>query len=275
MIPALLLYFLLSRSAAFAAAVPEQPVMLAGHNLFSTTYLLSKNQLSVGNYILGTGLSSWATLAMSPWLLINYNLVNADLKIGGPIGSDQNRVSFEILGFKSFPGYWFGFGGQESIMLRGNASHRFNSIYCLHLGANYQYFWKDEWPFSLRPYPWNSDRYTLSAGGLHEISLGSSYTLFLETGVLGINHELPYLHAGISINRQFRWGYVQIGFSISRRDVPPRKSWDEFSTIHAYNEWRHQFVSPVGIDAWSSSADLPVNYRRIIPHPEIQVQYIF
>ncbi len=253
--------------------------MPVGHNLFTTSYLMPSGRWTVGNYFLGAGVTPWMMVATSPWLLVNYNMFNLVLKFGTPNGNAINRFSFEASAFKTYTGMW-NLYKQMSAWLRGTFTHRWSGGWATHFGGNYQYFWNDDNPFSLRPTGWNSDRYTLSLGMLNELDLGGGYTLFLETGCLGLNYKYPFAHVGISLNRRFSWGYIQFGASVSRRAAPGApKSPSDFSTTAAYNSWAQTYYSGGGNSdyvIWQFDQSIDWNLQgKTLLHPEIQVQYFF
>jgi len=254
-------------------------LMFVGHNLFTTSYLMPAGRWTVGTYFIGAGVTPWLMAATSPWLLTNYNMLNLVLKAGTPMGGATDRFSFETSAFKTYTGMW-NLYKQMSVMFRGAVTHRWNGGWATHFGGSYQYFWNDDNPFSLRPTGWNNDRFTLAVGMLNELDLGGGYTLFIETGCLGTNYKYPFAHVGLSINRRFRWGYIQLGASMSRRAAPGGpKSPSDFSSTADYNSWAQSYYAG-GLNSdytiWQADQWIDFNLQgKTLLHPEIQVQYFF
>ena len=97
---------------------------LPGHNLFTTTYVLSEGTSSEGYYYIGRGFGDVAMVATSPWVWLNYNMLNADVKFALALDENGNRLSVEAAGFKSYKVRWAAYE-QESVFLRSTFSSKF------------------------------------------------------------------------------------------------------------------------------------------------------
>lgn len=238
---------------------------LVGHNLSPTPLTLPAGKWSIGNYALAYGLSDSFTVATSPQLAVNYNMPSIDLKKSFELQSAVfPRAALEAMYFKTFPYFWDMFE-QESVFLRGVVTAKIGSL-SLHAGAGLQYFFREDAPFSLRPYPWNGDRHTVSLSGLFEYPVAESWGVFVETGVLGMNYQIPFMHAGLSVHRHFDWGYVQIGASLSRR---PKT---DLGTAQPPNTGPYS-AGAIWLSDRNEQDDL-LNFRTSLWHSEVQVQFL-
>lgn len=195
---------------AFSSDAPP----LLGHNFTPTSNVLKKGQVSVGTYAVAVGLSDAITLATSPWLLVNYNMPSAILRVGGPLLDDKLAGALEISYFKTFP-IFFNLYRQESFYLRGVLTQKLSSRYSIHTGLSAQYFIDDNVPFSLRLYH-DASLFNITLSSLHEIRLWSSGGMFLEAGVSGLNYWVAHWLFGASVFFAPADGWlVQLGASLT------------------------------------------------------------
>jgi hypothetical protein len=181
----------------------ETPVLL-GHNLTSTSYTLKKNQLTVGTYLVGYGITDSFMISTSPWIDLLYNMpmINARYLV---TQLDDFRVLVDANYFKTFP-YLRNMYEQNSTFARIVASEKFSSFYTLHGSFGYQYFWDENAPYSLDPTPGN--QFTTSLSTLHEMHWFKHAGTFFEAGVLGMNYPTPYLHLGVSRSNSMGMEYA-------------------------------------------------------------------
>ncbi len=248
-----------------------------GHNVFTTSHILKSGQSTGGNYFFGYGLNDYLMVASSPWVWLNYGLANIELKVASLPVPDESRYSLEVIGFKDLGAHWTSYD-QDSAFIRLTDSVPVYPDYVCHFGLGFQYFWNEKIPFSLRPFPWNSSHSTVSFGALHEIHFNSLNRLQIETGILGLNYKIPYLHIGLSIHHIYSWGYIQFGFSASVRpsvQAPPAPN--PATDLAGYNSWREKYISDqysdYNIELNDARDDLPPFLRRLLVHPEIQIQF--
>ena len=85
---------------------------------------------------------------------------------------------------------------------------------------------------------------------------------------------------GLSLNRRFSWGYIQLGASVSRRAAPGApKSPSDFPSTADYGSWAQGYYA--GGDnsdfrIWQYDQQIDFNLQgKTLLHPEIQVQYFF
>lgn len=186
-------------------------ITLLGHNLTPTTYVLKKGQITLGSYAVGYGVTDFWTIATSPWFDVGYNMpmINSRFLL---FSREGLQVGTDVSYFKTFH---FGTDrySQESSFLRITASQKFSRTYTIHISLGYQYFWDDQYAYSIRTYPGNGDAYTTSLSSLQEIRFNSRDGMFFETGLLGLNYVTVNLHAGISVFHAWNGGLLQLGFS--------------------------------------------------------------
>ena len=77
-------------------------VFFAGHNLTPTTDVLLKNQVTLGYYVVGLGLSDRLMLATSPFFFILYNSAAIDLRYA-LIQDESFNLTIEGSYLKSLP----------------------------------------------------------------------------------------------------------------------------------------------------------------------------
>lgn len=249
---------------------------LIGHNLFTTTYVLPAGVWSAGNYAIVRGMSDFWSVGFSPWIYGNYNMAHVNFRAGQELGGGV-RTSFEANYFETFGVRWAQYK-QKSVFLRNTWTVPLGQGVFLHPGFGYQYFWEDESPFSLRPFPFNHDRYTLSFGALSEWRFSNSWSMFLEAGILGLNHRRVFKHVGLSVTKHWKNSYLQIGMSYSWR----RKG--EKPNPYDPTDPDCQVISNKGTgDCALYRVDVLdpgfyhnyIKYRQWLLHPEIQYQIFF
>jgi len=209
-----------------AAAPAEQPsekrlAPRMGHNLHSTSYVLAKNQCTLGIQVIGCGVHDRWTLATVPWLYLNYNMWSVVNRVRLKTYEGGGSWTAQFSYFKTFPqarnnkyitypyemeAYWL-----EVIRAVPMARH-----YRMYLNAHTNYYANDKRPFSLRrPMP---DRHQgqLAIGSLHEIALIKRWFIMGELGLLEILQPTPpYVHAGVSFGKSgysYEW---HLGFTIT------------------------------------------------------------
>ena len=235
-----------------ATATTSPKIFFPGHNLTPTTDTLSKNEVTLGTYVVGYGVTDRLTLATSPWFDYFYNMpmINGRLLV---YQQNNFRVITEINFFKTYDtssGYYSEAGlgyEQTSAFLRIAASEKFNNFYTLTASFGYQYFWDDLKPYSFRLVPGNTDPYNASASTLHQFSWTRHFGNFLEGGVMGLNYATPYLHLGASVYSQWKWGMVLIGASRT----------SSMGQVH--------YVT----------SDEDTSFEDVVAHPEVQFQTYF
>jgi len=122
---------------------------------------------------------------------------------------------------------------------------------------NVMNFLDDERPFSIRVAE-PTTPVQVSASVLNEISLFKKYKdefgVGIELGRIGVNEPLPYNHVGFSFFRKLDKILIQVGVSISA--TPNIDSSDL---------------------AFIGSSTLPSGpeFKKIVTHPEVQLQWFF
>ncbi len=202
-------------TVSITAPVQAAPnAMTIGHNVSPTSYTLAADELTLGSYAVGYGITDNWMIATSPWMIVNYNMPMIATRFAFASDSVIHRFAIEFDYFKTFE-YGFNLFKQESFFVRMVATHRFSKNYAMHANAGYQHFYDDNSPYSLRPV-WNlSDPTTLSIGALHEVNVAKDLGFFFETALLGVNYPVMYAHIGASIFARSSWGFVQLGVSRS------------------------------------------------------------
>lgn len=228
-----------------------QDSFFVGHSLTQTSYTLPQGKWMAGTFAVGYGLTHNLTLGSSPWLVAIYNTPNVIFRA-------KQDLSYDLtLGFHG------GYMRSEPILANlydmelyySNLilSKRWSSRIVSHFTANLMYFLREETPFSIRVA--NPEEPTqISFSSLHEFYFKDGSGLALELGVLGANHSLPYVHGGVSLFYKARNYLVQLGLSVS-----------------ATNNFRFSDLSSIG-----DTLESPDNeFKEIITHPEVQLQYYF
>jgi hypothetical protein len=198
---------------------PKVRGILLGHNLTPTSYTLEKGAITAGTYALAYGVTDRLTIATSTWLDYAYNMPNFDVRYSFRLSDFIQNANFESIYFKTF-NYGAGTYRQESLFERFVGTRYFAPSYTLHVSLGYQYFFEDEYPFSLRLRPGNGSRYNLDFSTLSEIHLTEHLGVFVELGTLGLNYAVPYLHTGLSVFGKWNWGVIQLGMSRSKSFRP-------------------------------------------------------
>lgn len=200
-----------------ASALSAFHSIVFGHNLTPTTYTLSKGVLTLGNYILGYGVTDKLTIATSPWLYADYNMYSAVVRTRGEIGSHTHASERLDWAFQAMYLKTGKVGKSNYQMTAVNSSfvvkHDFESFYSLNLALNYMYFFDETAPYSLRREPYNNDAYQWSISSLQEIRLPGNFGFMAEAGMLGLNYKYPEIHIGLSMYHRSKYSLIQLGFS--------------------------------------------------------------
>ncbi len=232
----------------------EQPLIetksvLFGHNLTPTTHTLKKGVWTVGNIVLGNGITDRLTIATSPWLFSSYNMYNGFLRSRSAMANGE--LGFQLGYFKTG-----NFGKNqyqmEAVSLSSSYGYNVTPNYTFTLSVNYMYFFEETFPFSLRREPFNDQPYQFSLTTLHEANLSEKVGFIGELGVLGLNYSYPQLHFGTSMNYKAKSWLVQLGFSQTVTMSKAQKSLSQAS--------------------YHNSQDPTLDYAI---HPEFQAQYFF
>lgn len=231
----LLILFLFIEVPVCFAQIPKVKVInefqsrSMGHLLTSNNQLLDKKQWSLGTLYAGYGITDHWTLAISPFVLYDFNMLNlqsrtvwklsSKRKFGIDLGyfksidpskSDyydycianlpttpvqQCTEAFErVSGFRKFK--------MEALTFKSTFTQLFTKNYRLSTSLSYFYYLDDERPFSFRMDPANNDKYALALTSLHEFKISNKSYITAEAGFWGLNYQHPYYHAGLSCNYQ-------------------------------------------------------------------------
>lgn len=248
-------YFVMESKTKTPRSVFTKSNFFVGHSLTQTSYTLPKGKWMVGTFALGYGISNNITLGTSPWLLIFYNMPNLLLRTKKEISS-SSAVGLHV-GYMKTAEYLRNEYSME--LLYGNLIYSFvvNKRLRTHFQANLMNFMAEERPFSIRVgQPTLETQISLS--NVSEIVLykkkNHEFGMGLEAGYLGVNESRPYLHGGLSIYRKTKDLFLQIGLSLSASN---NVGLSDFSYVGRRN------LPPGG------------DFREILTHPEVQVQYYF
>ncbi len=244
-----------------------------GHLLASNNQLLEKKQWGLGTMYAGYGVSESTTVAVSPFVLFDFNMINLQtrsvwqltstsrfgLDLGFyksinpekseyhdycvansptvPLNNCTENIE-RMIGYKKFK--------MEALALKATYSQLFGSYRSSATLAYFHYI-DDERPFSFRMDPANSDKYAVSITSLHEFKVGLRRYLSFEAGFWGLNYQHPYYHTGLTYNYQTENWVFSFGASSTFNPNFPKEKVRKF----VYYDSR-----------WSL-------------HPEIQIQRFF
>ncbi len=248
-------YFFAGKESKNVSSVYTKTNFFVGHSLTQTSYTLPEGKWMLGTFALGYGLTDDVTLGTSPWLLTLYNMPNVVLRMKKAL-STSTAIGAH-LGYMKTQEYLQNFYKMEASYGNLILSHVFSKNLRTHIQLNAMYFKDDERPFSIRvENPTTPLQISLSA--VNEIiaykKASVEYGLGLEVGVLGMNEELPYYHGGLSFYRKVKDLFIQVGVSVS---ATTNVSTSDFQYVAQGN-------LPEGDE-----------FREIMTHPEIQLQYYF
>lgn len=248
-------YFVRSQKPKSISSVYTKTNFFVGHSLTQTSYTLPEGKWMLGTFALGYGLTDDVTLGTSPWLLTLYNMPNVVLRMKKAL-STSTAIGAHT-GYMKTQEYLQNFYKMEAFYGNLIFSHVFSKNLRTHIQLNAMYFKDDEKPFSIRvENPTTPVQISLSA--VNEIiaykKASIEYGLGLEVGVLGMNEELPYYHGGLSVYRKVKDLFIQVGLSVS---ATTNVSTSDF-----------QYVSQGNLPSGDE-------FREIMTHPEIQIQYYF
>ncbi len=238
------------------ASVYTKTNFFVGHSLSQTTYTLPKGKWMLGTFALGYGISDDLMLGISPWLLTLYNMPNIVLRAKKSL-STSTAVGAHF-GYMKTQEYLQNLYKMETFYGNLIYSHVFSRSLRTHIQLNAMFFKDDERPFSLRvARPTKALQISLSS--VNEVTVYKKreleFGVDLEVGMLGVNEKLPYYHGGFSVYRKSKNLFVQVGLSLS---ATTNIQTADFRYIGRGN-------LPPGEE----------DFREIVTHPEIQVQYYF
>jgi len=226
-----------------------------GHSLTQTAYTLKKGQTMAGTFAMATGLTDSLTVATSPWLLGLYNMPNVIVRT--KVDLDKNFALGLQGGYMKTQEYLQNSYQMEASYFNALLSFKISRQLTTHLQLNTMNFINDERPFSIRVSK-PTKPLQVSVSMLNEISIFKKYKnelgVGIELGRIGVNEILPYNHLGFSLFRKVNGILVQLGVSISA-------------------------TPSVGLSdlAFIGSESLPSgpNFKKIVTHPEFQLQWFF
>lgn len=260
--------------------------VVVGHNVTPSTITPKKGTWTVGNYVLGVGLSDSVFLATSPWIWTSYNTANIHLKVATPV-SKKVRVGFFGSYFESYESAPFLIqqpsGLHASTLSKSKVSdtnryqwqsasaHLISGIdisdsITFNFNAHYAYFWNDDFPYSIRMDPGrDSLRGQVDVSTLTEVKLPDSELSWLfELGALGLNYAAPFLQIGSSLVYKDQSWLVQFGasYSVAFKEARYQSGW----VPGRYDSRTHYTAD---------GQAYRMRYLQTALHPEVQLQYFF
>jgi len=208
-----------------------------------------------GTFALGYGVTNNLTLGTSPWLLTIYNMPNLIARTKIEL-STSSAIGFHV-GYMKTEKYLRNDYSME--LYYGNLIYSFvvSRSFRTHFQANFMNFLNEARPFSIRVSR-PRDAVQTSLSNITEVVVhrqkGYELGLGVEAGYLGVNESRPYMHGGISVYRKTKGLMLQAGISLSASN---NVGVSDFSYIGRGN-------LPAGGE-----------FREILTHPEVQIQYYF
>lgn len=248
-------FFIKKSSSDIPKSVFTNSNFFVGHSLSQTSYTLPEGKWMVGTFALGYGLTNNVTLGTSPWLLTLYNMPNVLLRTKKEL-SASSAIGVH-LGYMKTAEYLRNDYSME--LFYGNLLYSavINKNIRTHFQVNAMEFINEARPFSIRVSR-PSTPVQVSISNVSEISIfkkrNHEIGLGLEFGYLGVNESTPYMHGGFSVYRKTKGLLLQVGMSLSASN---NVGVSDFSYVGRGN-------LPPGRE-----------FREILTHPEVQVQYYF
>ena len=187
-----------------------------GHNSSPTTYVLSKDGVVLGGTLIAYGLTDNISIGFSPWMYQSYNFDNLLIRLGHRLNSEFT-LGFQGMYLKSYiqqedHSY---LGGYQMESLRSHLilTQEWNDYLAIHHNINYEYFYDETVPHSLRREPLNNDPYQVGISSLFEFTVGESSLMNFEIGTLGLNYYYPQIIIGGSYGYKTKSAYAQFGIS--------------------------------------------------------------
>lgn len=226
-----------------------------GHSLTQTSYTLKKNKSMAGTFAIAYGLTDQITVATSPYLLSLYNMPNIIIRTGALLNSSTKLGAH--FGYMKTQDYLENDYKMENSYLNLVLTKKWSRLSSTHFQVNSMYFIDDARPFSIRvARPTKPLQVSLSI--LNELSFFKRYQnefgVGLELGVIGVNEALPYNHLGFSFYRKFKKIIFQAGISLSAT---------QNVTVSNLRHIGNRYISSNG------------EYKKVMTHPEVQMQYFF
>lgn len=275
---------------AFTSADPESKVVYAGQNVTQTAFVYPKSRCTFGTQLAGCGLTDQLTLVTSPWLLVQYNMANANLRY--QLSSDSILSRAVQIGYfdtyangkslpsetnPSDPNYdpdycrwlttdecYIGYEMQAAWIYFAQ-SEKISTAYNFHWNLSAAYYWNDKKPFSLRR-PQNGDsRLQLNLMTLHEFHMTGPWYLQAELGLLGFTRKYPPFHSGAALSYRAKRFLGQFGFSATG-------AMDAWFARDRRDFHAEALYYPEGLHRRYSDAELRADFSI---HPEIVLQYFF
>lgn len=226
-----------------------------GHSLTQTSYTLKKNKSMAGTFALAYGVTDQITVATSPYLLSLYNMPNIIVRTGLLL-NPTTKIGAHF-GYMKTQNYLENEFRMENSYFNLVLTKKWSRLSSTHFQLNSMYFIDDTRPFSIRvARPTRPLQMSLSV--LNELSFFKKYEnefgVGLELGIIGFNENLPYNHLGFSFYRKYKKLIVQAGLSVSAT---------QNVTLSNFSEIGDRFIVSEG------------DYKKIVTHPEVQMQYFF
>jgi hypothetical protein len=276
---------------AEAPPVADSKVIYSGHNVTQTANVYPTRRCTIGTQLLGCGVNDSLTLATSPWLAIQYNMYNLDLRYQIDSHDEKSRA-VQISYFKtydtkqrlspeaypsspSYDPYYCTFSStegcftgymMEALWVYWIQSQKISEEYTFHWNIDAAYYWDDRKPFSLRRPQAHKTPWQINLMTLHEFHMTGGFYLQAEIGVLGALEKFPPFHSGASISYRGKNLAAQFGFSATGS----LNAWA--STDRTDYHARALENSVNGIHQEYSDYELRQDFSI---HPELFVQYFF
>ncbi len=255
--------------AQFCIAAEDPKLTFFGHNLSSTTELMSAGQCTLGFVFAACGVSNKVTLGSSPWMYLDYKMYS--LAVRGLISedSDGDRWAWQVDYFKTFNKEYDSTYAtpymMESVWNELLYSQKFENGYTMTTNLHLNYYFEQKMPFSLRRPFYKAKPLQINLTTFHQVDLVKNWFIQGEIGLIDILNSPLHFHGGSTIGKRFKNWYFYFGFSFTPAVTAM------FNTGRTDVQFLYK-KNGLTYDDLYSPEEVKLDYSI---HPEISLQYFF
>lgn len=234
----ILISFARSSAFGYTPQATDSKVVYSGLNVTQTANVYPVKRCTIGTQLLGCGITNELTLATSPWLDIQYNMYNANLRYQLserenlsralqlsyfktydthrklPDGASPNDASYDpyFCYYLSSEGCFTGYD-MDAAWLYFAQSEKISPQFTFHWNVQAAYYWNDRKPFSLRRPQIGTSPWQFNLMTAYEFHMTGPWFLQTELGILGVTRKYPPFHTSATVSYRARNIAIQVGFS--------------------------------------------------------------
>lgn len=188
-----------------------------GHNLSISSHVLVPGRCAVGLDILACGVPGDMSIGSSVWMWADYGMWSLALRKrfeDQPFLSAYQITYFETKtdGYNGLSKHYYKMTALWNQFVK---TFEPNDHYKLHLNFHVNYYFDDDFPFSLRRPSMSDSPWQFNISILHEFHMVDDWYMLGETGILDVTRDPVHLHSGASVGLMTDRYSIRFGFSLT------------------------------------------------------------